>query len=630
MSSVALGRAGKRMNDPVYVRPARDDVEAERTILRRIPAEAAPLIVRRGSIGPTTFDESAMTVEAVITTFADVARRDGRGAFVERLDPNGLDTTSLGGAPLLDGHRQGGARDVIGVVQSVRHEPGRIVAVLRLSTADDAAPAVTRIREGVLRGVSVGYRVANWRESVEGGQRIRTAASWAVFEVSAVPVAADPAASFRSRTMEDDIDVIDAPAAEPTVTETRAAIRGIARAAGLPASWADEQIDGEATATEARAAAFEAMQDRTRRTPRTRTAAPEADPAIQRRAMEDALSVRSGIALDDARAEAARPFLGFSLRDFARASLEARGHSTVGMDPDALFRAALHTTSDFPQLLTGAGRRTLLASYTTAASVLKTLARQGSRVDFRTGSALRLGEIGALSKVSESGEIKHVSRSEAVESYALDTYGALFTISRKALINDDLGAFNDWATAAGQAAAQTEAALLWGLLSQSNGAGPTMGDAKRLFRADHGNLMTGAALSVEALSDARLAMRNQTGLDGKTRIAVTPRHLVVGPELETLAEKVLASIYAATTADVNPFSQKLTLLIEPRITDDSWFVFADPASLPTLEYSYLSSAPGPQMSEREGWEVLSREFRVVLDFGAGALDWRGVVRNPGE
>ncbi|MFC3690970.1 HK97 family phage prohead protease [Chenggangzhangella methanolivorans] len=73
------------------------------------------------------------------------------------------------------------------------------MAVLRLSTADDAAPAVTRIREGTLRGVSVGYRVASWRESVESGHRIRTAVSWAVFEVSAVPVAADPAASLGAR-----------------------------------------------------------------------------------------------------------------------------------------------------------------------------------------------------------------------------------------------------------------------------------------------------------------------------------------------------------------------------------------------------------------------------------------------
>ncbi len=104
---------------------------------------------------------------------------------------------------------------------------------------------------------------------------------------------------------------------------------------------------------------------------------------------------------------------------------------------------------------------------------------------------------------------------------------------------------------------------------------------------------------------------------------------MVGPELETNAEQLLTTINATTTDDVNPFAGKLTLAVEPRITDDQWFLFADPASVPVLEYSYLSSAPGPQMSSREGWETLSVEYRVYLDFGAGAVDWRGAVRNPG-
>jgi hypothetical protein len=62
----------------------------------------------------------------------------------------------------------------------------------------------------------------------------------------------------------------------------------------------------------------------------------------------------------------------------------------------------------------------------------------------------------------------------------------------------------------------------------------------------------------------------------------------------------------------------------------------DPAGLdssrligaPVLD-GHLSSAPGPQMSSREGWDTLSVEYRVVLDYGAGALDWRGAVRNAG-
>ena len=69
--------------------------------------------------------------------------------------------------------------------------------------------------------------------------------------------------------------------------------------------------------------------------------------------------------------------------------------------------------------------------------------------------------------------------------------------------------------------------------------------------------------------------------------------------------------------------------MEPRLSGNAWWIFADPAVLPVLEYAYLSSAQGPQIASREGWDVLGMEFRVVLDFGCGAVDWRGAYRNPG-
>jgi hypothetical protein len=100
--------------------------------------------------------------------------------------------------------------------------------------------------------------------------------------------------------------------------------------------------------------------------------------------------------------------------------------------------------------------------------------------------------------------------------------------------------------------------------------------------------------------------------------------------METAAELALAEIYAAKTDDANPFASKLTLLVEPRITDNRWYVWADPASAAVLEYAYLASAPGPQLSSLDGWEVLGREFRVVLDFGCGATDTRGVYFNAGS
>jgi phage major head subunit gpT-like protein len=238
-----------------------------------------------------------------------------------------------------------------------------------------------------------------------------------------------------------------------------------------------------------------------------------------------------------------------------------------------------------------------------------------------------LGEFGKLKKVTESGEIKAMTTGEAKEGYSLQTFGGMFALSRKAIINDDLGAFARWAEMMGRAAAETEADQLVALLTGN----PVMGDGVVLFHATHGNLAgTGAAPDVDALSAARLAMRRQTGLDGVSPISATPKFVLAPPELETDLEKLLAELAAAKVDDQNPFSGKMTLLIEPRLTGDDWYVFADPAVLPVLEYAYLSSAQGPQLASRDGWEVLGREFRVVLDFGCGAVDWRGAYRNPGE
>lgn len=578
-------------------------------------------LTRAATFAPSTWNAEAGTIEAVISTFADVVRRDAKGAYLERLDPAGLDLSALDGAPLLDGHRTESARDVIGSIVGHRMEAGKLVATIRLSQAADAAPIVARIAEGTVRGVSIGYRVSKWADETDPTTkgRIRKAVAWSISEASAVPIGADRGAKFRNQQEAETMTT----ETEERV-ETRKEIRAIARAASLPADWADAQIDADATVTEVRAAAFEEMQKRGKALPVIKVGPSHEDPAATMQHRADALHSR----LTGAKpSDQARPFMAESLRDMARAAVEASGQSTRGMDADSLFRAAIHGTSDFPALLNATGNRVLMDAYQVAASPIRTLARQTTLADFRPASKLKLSDVGALQELSEQGEIKHTTRGEAVESYALKTYATQFSISRKALINDDLGAFRDWGATAGRMAAETEANVLVGLLLSN----PIMGeDGENLFDAAHGNLAgTGAALDVATLSAARKAMRGMKALGGKTPINATPRFLVVGPEMETTAEQVLASIYAATVAEVNPFGGKLSLLVEPRISGNRWYVFADPAALPCLEYAYLSSAQGPQMASREGWDVLGMEYRVVLDFGAGAIDWRGAYLNPG-
>ena len=103
----------------------------------------------------------------------------------------------------------------------------------------------------------------------------------------------------------------------------------------------------------------------------------------------------------------------------------------------------------------------------------------------------------------------------------------------------------------------------------------------------------------------------------------------LGPDSESDAERLLASIYPATTDSVNVYASKLSLLVEPRITGPRWYIFADPGRLAAFQYGYLSSAQGVQIQRTEAWSTLGMNFRAFLDFGAGWLESRAAYLNEG-
>jgi ATP-dependent protease ClpP protease subunit len=340
--------------------------------------------------------------------------------------------------------------------------------------------------------------------------------------------------------------------------------------------------------------------------------------------------------------EAGRPYAAMSLMDMARTYLRNLGvsDSSLGSDPMKIAGLAMgmgtvsgmHSTSDFPLLLGDTLNRFLLGTYDSHPAVLKAIARKRSAPDFRTIRPSRIGENPQLEEVLEGGEITHGTMGEEQESYQLKTFARIFSITRKAIINDDLGAF-DRARNASQAATELEARTLVSLLTSNSGLGPTMSDSVALFNSAHRNLAaSGAAIGDNTLSAARLAMRSQTGVDGTTLIDAQPAYLIVPATLETVAQKYLATIQPNAVSSVNPFSNSLQLLVEPRLDAVSltrWYVAADPGMVAALEYAHLAGAEGPQVETRLGWEVDGLEVKVRLDFGCGAVDWRGIYANAG-
>ncbi len=273
----------------------------------------------------------------------------------------------------------------------------------------------------------------------------------------------------------------------------------------------------------------------------------------------------------------------------ARAFLDSEGVRIRGLTRDEVATRALHTTSDFPQLLAAVTNKTLRDAYDAAPRTFMPIARRTTAADFKDIHRLQLGEAPQLEKVNEAGEFKRGTIGEAKESYRVQTWGKVIGITRQVIINDDLDAFTRVPALFGTSAATLDCDLVWGIVRDN----PAMADGNALFHTGHKNLAgTGAALDVGGLGKARAAMARQTGLDGKTILNIRPVFLVVPSTLELAAEQLIAqSLVPAKTGDVVPASIR------------SLAVIAEPGSTPPRAMCPGTWSPAPPPSTRSSMPI---------------------------
>ena len=109
-----------------------------------------------------------------------------------------------GVAPVLDNHdRYGGTQSTLGVVDSAELKGDHGIATLRFADTEDVESTWRKVEQGIIKGVSVGYRVLEYEDTGEVGENgfpNWRAVDWEPLEVSIAPVPADP----RSKTNRSD------------------------------------------------------------------------------------------------------------------------------------------------------------------------------------------------------------------------------------------------------------------------------------------------------------------------------------------------------------------------------------------------------------------------------------------
>ena len=370
--------------------------------------------------------------------------------------------------------------------------------------------------------------------------------------------------------------------------------------------------------------------------PQVQTVADEADK--QRDAAVNALLARSGVQVDaKVRASlAGNPFRGHKLMDLARASLARAGVRTDGMTQmEVVASAFTQSTSDFPVLLENTMHRALQGAYGTAALTWSRFCATGSVSDFRAHNRYRLGSFGSLDAVNELGEYVNKSIPDGEKAQVqVGTKGNIINLSRQAIVNDDLGAFVGLAGMLGRAAARTVEADVYALLALNGGLGPVMLDGKTLFHADHGNVGTGAAISVASIDADRVLMATQKDVSGNDYLDLRPSVLVVPTGLGGTARVINGAQYDPDTANKMQRPNMVNglyadIVDTPRLSGTRRYSFADATLAPVLEVAFLDGNQTPYLEMSEGFDVDGARWKVRLDYGVAAVDYRGAVTNAG-
>lgn len=328
-----------------------------------------------------------------------------------------------------------------------------------------------------------------------------------------------------------------------------------------------------------------------------------------------------------------------SLRDIYAAHLQNHGVSIgVSATIEEMIRASTPSSANLSNLLSNVMNKQLEQQWPQSPGTWRLWSAIRSTPDLKPARSLRPVFSGDLTFLHPSGEIESGSLEDSMISWQAYTFAKLYTISRNAIINDDLGALAEIPLGLTLMADRAVSDLAYyNLLSNPSS----------FFSTDNSNIQTtgSSALSSASLKLAIAQMRSQRG-PNDALLAIPPATLIVGPTLEQVAKELLHSsfMFRDQSADrqgtANAWENIVNLAIEPRVefgcnspvtgatatgAATKWFLFANSTYLPAIAgFRNGAQYPAIEASDPLGFnfQIPGQSYRCIFDFGHALGDFR--------
>jgi hypothetical protein len=261
--------------------------------------------------------------------------------------------------------------------------------------------------------------------------------------------------------------------------------------------------------------------------------------------------------------------------------------------------------------------------------------------DFKTHTSYRLLDDMEYEELGPGGLIKHGKLGEESYTRSADTYAKMFSLTRRDIINDDLGAFDDLRQRLGRGAARRLNRLVWTTFLANHTTFWTTARTNYIEGATTNLGLDGVGLSAGVKAFRQRKSPLVTGAEESSRMTLGGRatKLLVPPELEANAEAlyVARNLNAVKASDANIHAGKYRVVVASELSDSAygggysttaWYLFGD--TLKPVVTSFLNGQRSPTVESADAdFNTLGIQFRGYHDFGCSQSEYLSGVKSKG-
>jgi hypothetical protein len=264
-----------------------------------------------------------------------------------------------------------------------------------------------------------------------------------------------------------------------------------------------------------------------------------------------------------------------------------------------------------------------------------------------------LSEFSDIRPIAEGKDFELGRVADRKESVSVGTYGIAHMLTRRTIVDDELGALTRIPAAIANAWERAKDMAVYDLLTSASLLGPTMGeDGVTLFNAaTHLNLLAASGAVTHAHIGANRKAMQMIPLqkpDLKSKVQYSgnePKYLVTGVNNQTSIEQLLRAPYdigsanSSATQAPNLFtgivpvcSPYLQSLLTTASVPNAWYMFTDPMISDHIVISYLQGQRVPFIRSMPSLvsQALGVKWDIFGEYGIGVANWRHSIYNDGQ